>query len=435
MTSTLRPEKAAHTPSSHAGEQPAPVRAVATVGRSGVRNTQLARLFMDDPLIKEFRGPRARNLIDRMSIDPIIAGALWRYKLLLRAAEWKLEPGGDAPIDQAFADFVGENIERLQGGWKSTVGSAINMLAWGAVIREVLFERDGGRIVWAAFSPRDPRTLDGWDQDPATDQILAVYQVLPDTFQRVPIPYWKVLHFRTDRERPEGESLFRGAFLSWTDKQELRRVIKNGIRRDLTGLLKIEVPPQITAEDASADEKAALEDAKTMGKDIERDLREFLVVPHEDNPDGTTSGWRVGLMTSGGRRSLELEAIWKQHNLEIAMPLLADDLLIGHEQVGSYSLQSDKTSMVARMAGAMLDEVEAEMRQHALPVLRAVNPQFQGARIPKWTHGDIEDLPIAEFFAALAQGVGAGAILPEPNLEQAARDRLGVPSAQGEEDI
>lgn len=419
-------------------EHPAAGKATATVGRVGIRPRAVQQLAIDDPLIKEFRGSQAKKTIDRMLIDPVISGAVERNALLLRAPEWHLDPGGaGAPIDVAFRDFCLANLSRLPGGFSSVVGETAEMLGWGFALFEQIFARDGTFWVWDALAPRDQRTIDGWNVDAGTGVVRGVFQVFPESLQRVEIPGWKMLHFRTAfaSGRPEGRTLLRGAFLPWTDKQELRRVIKTGVRRDLTGLLTIEVPPEITTTDADPAQKAALEDAKQLGQDIERDLREFLIIPSKTNQDGTSSGWDVRLMTSGGRRTLDLEAIFKGVNQEIAIAIFAEYMLLGTGDVGSWSLHSDKTTMAARALGAWLKGISTELREKGFRTLRALNPAFHAAALPVAQHDDIEAIPLGEWITAATQATGAGVVTPDRGLEAEARQRLKVPTLQGEEEL
>lgn len=415
----------------------APKGPTSTVGRVGVQNLKIQRLGMDDPILKELRGPRAIKTIDRMLLDPIIAGAIERNGLFLRAPGWTLNAGGTAPVDAAFRDFCAENLDSLQGGFSAVVGESAEMLGWGYALFEQLFVRDGTFLRWSALAPRDQRTIGGWRIDEGTGAVLGVTQQIPDGGTSVEIPGWKVLHFRTSfaAGRPEGRTFLRGAFLPWTDKQELRRIVKVGIRRDLTGMLKIQVPPEITTEDANAEQKQALEDAKQMGRDVERDLREFLIVPHEKNQDGTESGWKVELMTSGGRRSLDLESIWKQQNSEIAIAIFAEYMLLGTGETGSWALSSDKTTMAARALGAILKNVGIELREKGFRTLRALNPAFHQAALPVPEHDDIEDLSLTEWMTAAAQAVGGGIVTPDRGIEAEARRRLEVPDLVGEEPL
>ncbi len=418
------------------GQEPQKSSSVIMLGRTG-RRERTATLTIDDPVLVEFRGTRAFKTLEKMALDPIIAGALQLDKLLLRAADWSIEPGGEAPIDIAFSEFVAENVARLRPGWKSTVGAAADMVLWGFQVFETLFEQTGPNVfMWSGFMPLDPRTVNRWITDPQTGQLEGLVQV-GGSGQGVEIPAWKLLHFRTEPTpgRPEGRSLARNAFLVWTDKQELRRIMKVGLRRDLTGMVKIEAPSKLFSEGASDEDKAALAEAETMAREIERDIREGIVVPHEQLEDGNPSGWRISLIGSAGRRQTDLAELWTMLNRDMAIAMVADAMLIGHEGVGSLALKSSATTTQARAAGSWLDVIEEHMEQNAIPVLRALNPRFANAETPMLKHGDIEELPISDLADYFGKLLSSGGILPDQGLDEFLRRRVGAPESAGQEEL
>ncbi len=418
------------------GQEPETGSAVQMLGRTG-RRERTATLTIDDPLLNEFRGARAFKTLEKMALDPIIAGVLQLDKLLLRAADWSIEPGGEEQLDIDFSDFVNENIARLRPGWQSTVGAAADMVLWGFQVFEVLFEQvEPAVYMWSGFMPLDPRTVSQWITDPQTGQLEGLIQLGADG-RSIPIPAWKLLHFRTEPTpgRPEGRSLARNAFLVWTDKQELRRIMKVGLRRDLTGMIKIEAPSKLFSEGASPEDKAALAEAETMAREIERDIREGLVIPHEQLEDGNPSGWRISLMGSTGRRQIDIEKLWTMLNRDMAIAMVGDSILIGHENTGSLALKSSTTTTQARAAGSWLDVIEEHMEQYALPVLKALNPRFANAATPILKHGDIEELPIAELADYFSKLISAGGILPDLGLDEFLRRRVNAPESVGQEEL
>ena len=422
----------------HPGDDPTPEKstAVQMLGRTG-RRERTATLTIDDPVLVEFRGTKAFKTLGKMALDPIISGALELDHLLLRAVDWTIEPGGEEPIDIEFSEFVAENIARLRPGWPSTVGAASDMVLWGFQVFEVLFEQvDSGVFMWSGFMPLDPRTVSQWVTHPQTGQLLGLVQVGADG-RPIEIPAWKLLHFRTRPMpgRPEGRSLARNAFLVWTDKQELRRIVKVGLRRDLTGMVKIEAPSRLFSAGASDEDKAALAETENMAREVERDIREGLVIPHEQLEDGKPSGWRVSLMGSTGRRQIDIEKLWTMLNRDMAIAMVADAILIGHEGVGSLALKSSATKTQARAAGSWLDVIEEHMEQYAIRVLKLINPKFANAATPILKHGDIEELPIEEIGKYFSSLITAGGVLPDPALDKWFRQRVNAPEAQGQEEL
>ena len=415
-----------------APQMPTDREAVQTLGAPLLRN-RAASLFMDDPLLWEFRGPRAIQTIDRMLLDPVIAGTLERISLMLRGADWHIEPGDDRDISKVWAERVQQDVNNLETGWQSTVAQSADMIGWGFALFESLFRSDTDGIHWADFSPRDQRTVRSWDVDPSTGKVLGVLQRI-ETMPTVPqtIPGWKLLHFRTHPAsgRPEGRALIRNAFIAWVDKQETRRIVKLGLRRDFTGIPKFQVPIQNLTKGATAEEQAALAMAEQMVRDVERDTREGLVVPSETDPrTNNPTGWKLDLMQSPGRRQLDLEAISMVHNREILIGLMAEFILLGHDLSGSRSLGDSKMGFFTKGAAAWLDNIAEVMERKATPVLQALNPQFATAARPKWKHGDVDAMDIEQLGTFIQAAVGSGGITPDPALNAWLREQVGAPVA------
>ncbi len=428
----------AQTPAVLQGPPEAPLdpeTAIVTLGIP-LRYNRAYSLFIDDPLFQELRGPRADRTMQRMLADPIIAGTVERTSLFLRAADWDVKPASDAPLDVAWSTFVNDNFQNLTGGWRSTVAHMADAIAWGFSLHEVLFEVTGNAVMWADFSPREQRTVRSWYVDPGTGRLKSVVQIT-DRGLSLPIPAWKLLHFRTHPAsgRPEGRSLVRNAFLPWTDKQELRRITKLGLRRDFTGVAVMEVPPKILSKGATATESAALTQAEALVRDFERDEREGIIMPSSKNLDGTESGWKFALVQSAGRRAIDLEAMFASLNRDILIALLSEYILLGHERVGSMALASVKTNLFGRAVTSWLDMIEELLLHKALPVLQAFNPQFAGAQMPIITHGQIDEVPL-DILGTFLQAVAAGGLItPDPQLEETLRKRADLPVPQTQQEL
>ena len=435
-TATATPELAKGNGS--VADDASPREATATVGRT--RTVRHRITAYDDVTVKELRGSRAIKTFDRMSLDPIIAGFVERVRLLLRAPEWNVEPGnapGEEPsaLDIEFADFVSENFARLATPWRAIVADSAERVVWGFSLYETLFEATDSGIMWADHAPRPQRTIIDWLYDADTNRLESVRQTVDG--RSMGIPVWKLLHFRTHLAggEPSGRSLIRGAFLPWVDKQELRRITKIGLRRDLTGMVKLEVPPTMLTPGATAEEKSALSDAETMVTEIERDQREGIVIPHETKPDGLPSGWRLSLIGGVGRRAIDLEALRVGLNREIATAMIAEVMVSGGEGTGSFAMKQSETIMFVRAITSLLHEVSECMEHSAFPVLRALNPRYANAASPHLRHGEIEEMAIETFGAFVRDMVGVEAMSPK-GLDEPLRRRVGLPlSDAGEEEV
>lgn len=423
--------------------------ALRTIGYPG-RRSRTAFLTIDDPILAELRGTRAARTFDRMLLDPVIAGAVDRMSLMLRSAEWSMEPGTevdettglDVVSDESkhFSDRVQENIDHLYPGWQATVADSAEVVVWGFHVAEVLFHRpaDDGYIGWESFLPIEQRTVQEWKVSVDTGRLEGVYQLPEDAPGRW-LPDWKILHFRSKPAagRPEGKSYARNSFLPWTDKQELRRIMKQGIRRDWTGLADYQVPEKLLSTNATAEEKALLEEIETMVREVERDEREGIVRPSETEA-GTDkpTGYKFGVVQSPGTRQIQLKDIWETYNNEIALGLFIEVVLQGTSgRTGNYSQAKEKMVWVARAMGSLLDGVAEFMNQVALPQLRRFNPMFEGVPLPKFKHGAIDKIELeamADYFDKLGK---SGFVQPDEETERFLRRQVGAPESASEEEL
>ena len=83
-----------------------------------------------------------------------------------------------------------------------------------------------------------------------------------------------------------------------------------------------------------------------MVKHIRRDEMEGIVLP---------DGYRLELLSTGGTRQFDTNTIINRYDTRMAMTVLADFIILGHEKIGSWALSSDKTELFAVAIGAFLD--------------------------------------------------------------------------------
>ena len=176
------------------------------------------------------------------------------------------------------------------------------------------------------------------------------------------------------------------------------------------------------------DARAALANAEYIVSSIRRDAREGLVLPGK-SADGTQSGWELQLLTSGSRRQFDTNAIIDRYNKQIATSVLADFVMLGQQQVGSFALADSKTKIFALAIGTYLDCICEVFNNQAIPRLIDINGEhFQGITgYPTMEHGDIEDTDLMAFSTFLKDMIGIGVLEPDEELEDAVRRAGGLP--------
>jgi hypothetical protein len=135
-------------------------------------------------------------------------------------------------------------------------------------------------------------------------------------------------------------------------------------------------------------------------------------------------------MSTGGRRQFDTNMIIERYDSRIAMTMLADFVLLGHEKVGSFALSSDKTELFGVALGAFLDLICAVFNRKAIPKLIELNSSaFEGiSGYPELIHGDVEMPDLAKLGSFLKDMVDIGAITPDADMEDYLRMAADLPS-------
>jgi hypothetical protein len=192
-------------------------------------------------------------------------------------------------------------------------------------------------------------------------------QLGPPTYQIVDIPISNAAHFRTSTEKnnPEGVSILRRAWRSWDIKHHLEEVEAIGVERDLTGLPMITTPEGLDIWNPNDENAAAtLARAEEIVRLIRLDKYQGLVLPF---------AWEFKLQTTSGQRPHNTSDIISRWDQRIAVTLLADMLLIGHERVGSFALVQSKTRLFSSALESYAARVAGVFNRQLIPRLMILN--------------------------------------------------------------
>ena len=160
-------------------------------------------------------------------------------------------------------------------------------------------------------------------------------------------------------------------------------------------------------------------------RSVRRDEREGIVLGN---------GWQFTLTSTGGRRQFDTNQIIERYDTRMAMTVLADFVLLGHQNVGSFALSSDKTELFSVALGAFLDLICEVFNKQAIPRLIDINGEhFAGITgYPTLIHGDIETQNLGELGQFVSQMVGIGAITPDSSMEAHLRMAANLPEMDPE---
>ena len=397
------------------------------IGRIG--QNRWGGVFREE-FLTELQGRRGVQAFREMSENDDIVGAiLFAIEMLIRQAVWEVQPAGDTAKDKEAAEFVESCMDDMADTWTDTIAEILSFLTYGWSAHEIVYKRRVGRsndprlqskygdglIGWQKLPIRAQETLYEWRYD-ARDNLMGLVQMPPPDYGLIEIPVEKLLLFRTKSRKgnPEGRSILRNAYRDWYFKRRIQEIEGIGIERDLAGLPVITAPEGLDIWDTEdPDMVTARAQAERIVQNVRRDSLEGLVKP---------SGWTLELLSTGGRRQFDT-------NSRIAMTVLADFVLLGHQNVGSFALSSDKTKLFGTAIGAYLDIICEVFNNQAIPRLIDLNGEhFRGITdYPEMTHGDVESPNLATLGTFLREVTGAGILIPDEGVEDYVRQAANLP--------
>lgn len=403
-----------------------------------------------DEYLTVLQGENGRKILREMSEqDAIIGGILFGIEMLARQVPWTVIPADETTRAKKIADFFQTCYDDMSPTWEDTISEIFSMLPYGWSWLEILYKRrqgmwhnnpqrdsmfDDNKIGWRGWAIRSQETLQEWlyeeDENSVNfNELIGMRQLAPPLYRMADIPRNKSLHFRTRsrRQNPEGISILRNAYRSWYMKKNIEQIEGIGVERDLAGLPVLWAPDNLFAKEADAGETALLEMLKKLVTSIKRDEQEGILMPMAYDEDKNPL-YKLELLSTGGDRQFDTSAIVGRYNEGIAMSMLSDFILMGHDSVGSYALSDNKTKLLAVALGATLDAVVSEINTQAHPRLMRLNG-WPLNLTPKLHHGDIESANLTVLGDFLKKMADAGMILfPNPVLEKYVLNQAGLPN-------
>lgn len=392
-----------------------------------------------EEFLRELQGRKGIEVYKEMSEnDDIIGAILFATEMLMRQSKWSIQEAGTEQVDLDAAEFVRTCMDDMEETWSDFISEVLSFLTYGWSYHEIVYKRRMGRsknpetnskytdglIGWRKLPIRSQDTLWEWKYD-EKDNLIGLVQCAPPLYEQVFIPIEKALHFKTKSRKgnPEGRSVLRNCYRNWYFKRRIQEIEGIGIERDLAGLPVLEAPEGV---DIWSDEYAAeLAKAERIVRSVRRDEREGIVLGN---------GWKFSLTSTGGRRQFDTNQIIERYDTRMAMTVLADFVLLGHQAVGSFALSSDKTELFGVALGAFLDLICEVFNNQAIPRLIDINGEhFAGITdYPILTHGDIETQDLGQLGEFVSKMVGIGAITPDESMEDYLRLAADLPERDPE---
>lgn len=403
-------------------------------GRSGLRQSGG---YVYEEFLTKLRWPQAGEIYQEMSSnDPVITAVLFCCRMLIRQVKWHVVPCSDSDADVECATFVESCMDDMSETWIDFIDQLVSYFTYGFSLHEIVYKRrlgpsknstknskyNDGRIGWRKMPSRRQTTLCNWDFSD-DGSLLGVYQLYEG--QRLYLPIQKCLLFRTSsaNNNPEGISFLRGAYRPWYFKKHIEEVEGIGIERDLAGLPVIWAPEGLdlnNKEDPKAVE--ARNTAIKLVTSIRRDRNDGVVM---------SNGWDLKLLSTGGTRQFDTNAIINRYDQRIAITLLADIIMLGADKVGSFALAKVKQSLLATALDAQLTGICETLNRYAIPRLIELNifPGITG--FPTFACDPVVAPDLNEMGTFIGKLAGAKMpLFPDLDLENHIRNLAGFPPTE-----
>jgi len=412
------------------------------LGTTGLRRTGG---FVIDEFLPQLQGIRGVRVYREMADnDPTVGAILFAIEKVLQRLEWRVDAADDDnETAKEYAEFIEECLHDMSDSWDGNLSAILSMLTYGWSYHEVVYKKrdgynkdakkrskyDDGKIGWRKWAIRAQETLWEWEFD-EDGGIQGFWQVDPSTYvSQVFIPIEKSLLFRTTtvKNNPEGRSLLRNAYRSWWYKRRIEEIEAVGIERDLAGLPVAHVPPEYLSSAATPEQAAVLNAIRDIVTGIKRNEQEGVIYPSMYDDKGNRL-FELTLMSSGGSRQFDIDSTVSRYDQRIAMTLLSDFILLGHERVGSFSLGTAKMDLWSVAVDAIARSITEVVNQHAIPRLLRLNG-MDDELSPELAYGEVAQTDITEIAKYVLDLINAGVMQPDGVLDEYMRDLGGLPAA------
>jgi len=365
--------------------------------------------------------------------DAVIGSMFFALEMILRRAEWRVEPAKGAKGDD-YGEFIKTCMEDMSHTWEDFIAESISEFIYGYALFETVYKRrqgekgksasryDDGLIGWRKFAPRSQESILYWIWDEDGGLQDAVQLAAPD-YKSVVLPIDKCLLFRTTSQKnnPEGRSLLRNCYRSWFFKRRIEEVEGIGIERDLCGL------PVLYVSAEALQEMGGMNAAKRLVTNIRVDDMSGVVLPMvvDENKNQMV---KLELLRSGGSKRSDTGDAIKRYNQDILNTVLAGFIQFGQSPTGSRALHVSATQIFTLAITAFMDSVAAVMNRIAIPRLMTLN-QMDLKLAPKILPGEVGVRDMKELSEFVAQLTQSGFIFTDQETQEYLRKIARLPDA------
>ena len=390
-------------------------------------NTYTGYLRQDE-FLRELKGKRAiKSFREMRDNDSTIGAVMYATEQVLRDNKYKVEASPE-DTDGRYKEFVESVLSDMEHCLDDHIAEALSSLTYGFALFEVVYKRrkgtnsealkhyskyDDNLIGIRKLAPRAQWTIERFDIDSKTGEILGVFQEINWKGKSNYIPKSKLLHYKTTTTNsdPSGRSILRNAYTSYKYLTGLQEVEAIAIERELHGIPVGRIPVEYFGDEATDSQKAVKAEFERILRDVKFNEQGYILIPSEPyrDADGRPTDLPlvdIQLISSQGTRNIDIDPVIKRYQNDIARSVMAEFLMLGGGSHGSYALSKSKTDLFLRALESYIGAIFDVINRQLLEPLFRLNG-FDLKYCPKIVPGDVAPHDLRELGAFLRNLNGA----------------------------
>ena len=341
----------------------APVRF--RLGEAGYLGLNIFNGISRDELKKELTWPKSIKTFKQMSYHSAITSPLTLFENIISRVTFRfIAPPNATEQEVEQTAIMNSMLNDMEQPFSDFINDALSSNVYGFSVHEKVYRRrtkesgskyDDNLIGWRKLPIRNQETIEKFIFSEDGNEIVGVKQnltLISDNYNRysnrtsreVILPVSKVLIFRAGRHRgdPYGKSMLRDSYLAWRYLTALEEIEAQGVQKDLNGLPTLYIPPQYMSPDASPEQKAVYEYYKNAIRNIQVNQQAGLILPQAYDPETRQPLFKFELVSTDGKKNYDINKIKEYYKNLIFTSMMADILIMGQSNTGSFALASVK---------------------------------------------------------------------------------------------
>jgi len=427
------------------------------LGEQGVLGLPIRNRRIVEEAQAAFRYPAFIQTVREMRNNPTVGSAMNVYRMLISRVTWDFVPPVDAsPTDIARANAVKSMMDDMEHSWGSFIESVVPYLEYGFAINEKVLRRrlnrngskyNDGLVGIRKLPTRNQETIEEWRFDADGEELIAVAQSLRNLengyryasrlndhgFLEISRDKFLLFSASSTKGNPQGNSIYKSIYLAFKQMSTLQEQELLGIAKDVQGILKIGIPPQYLAANATPEDAAVATAFKTIIDNYNAGRQRGLLVPHIVDDQTKQPLFTYDLMESKGQAKYDTEAVIKRLQGDILSALSVDILKLG-ENAGSFSLAEAKTSVLSLAIDYRLKEIKEVLNTDLRLTLYQMNG-WDTSKMGEFVYSDIEEVSLEEFSKAIQRVASTSMIEVDRDVLNRIRQVLKMPLRPDDEPV